>query len=103
MKIYLKNMVCQGTRKFVLMELKKLGLKLKSFEMGEMEFRRDLSDEEEYQLEISLKKYGLEMIAIRGNEPFLTPSYHGTDHISEYEYLMENSEVQQTADMSLVD
>jgi hypothetical protein len=60
MKIYIKNMVCQGTRKFVLMEIKKLGLNLKSLESGVMEFQNELSPSEEVTLEFRLGKYGLE-------------------------------------------
>lgn len=62
MKIYIKNMVCQGTRKFVLIEMKKLGLKLSSFIGGELDFQRNLSDLETKSVESSLKKYGLEMM-----------------------------------------
>lgn len=63
MKIYIKNMVAQGTRKFVLMELKKLGLKLTSFEAGELEFEDELSPAQTTSLEKSLGKYGLEIIS----------------------------------------
>jgi hypothetical protein len=59
MKIYIKNMVCQGTRKFVLMEIKKLGLNLKSLESDVMEFQGVLSPSEEVALEFRLGKYGL--------------------------------------------
>lgn len=54
-------MVCQGTRKFVLIELKKLGLKMKSFESGEIEFHRQLTSKETDELIYSLRKYGLEV------------------------------------------
>jgi hypothetical protein len=56
-------MVCQGTRKFVLMEVKKLGLKVKSFESGELEFNRELTQDETSQLVRSLGKYGLELVS----------------------------------------
>lgn len=62
MKIFIKNMVCQGTRRFVMMEIKKLGLKLNSFDSGELEFVQDLSPVQTCALERSLNKYGLEMI-----------------------------------------
>jgi hypothetical protein len=62
MKIYIKNMVCQGTRKFVLMEIKKLGLKLSSFIAGELDFQKILSPSEKESVELSLKKYGLELM-----------------------------------------
>lgn len=61
MKIYIKNMVCQGTRKFVMMEIKRLGLKLISFDSGELEFSGELSQNETCALESSLNKYGLKM------------------------------------------
>lgn len=61
MKIFLKNMVCQGTRKYVMMEIKKLGLKLDSFDEGELEFSAELSPAQTVALERSLNKYGLEM------------------------------------------
>jgi hypothetical protein len=34
MKIYIKNMVCQGTRFFVIQELEGLGFKYNTFESG---------------------------------------------------------------------
>jgi hypothetical protein len=61
MKIYLKNMVCQGSRFFVLHELERLGLKYKTFELGEIDFENDLSQEEMKTLDLSLRKYGLEL------------------------------------------
>jgi chemotaxis receptor (MCP) glutamine deamidase CheD len=63
MKIFIKNMVCQGTRKFVLMEIKRLGLSLKTFEMDELEFQSELSAEQVENVISVLKKYGLEVMA----------------------------------------
>lgn len=68
MKIFIKNMVCQGTRKFVLKEIKKLGFRLISFESGELEFSGELSPVETNALERSLNKYGLEM-SLRSHKP----------------------------------
>jgi hypothetical protein len=62
MKIYIKNMVCQGTKFFVLYELEKLGLRYRSFELGEIEFGEDLSLAQMNRLDESLRKYGLEVI-----------------------------------------
>jgi predicted PilT family ATPase len=62
MKIYIKNMVCQGTRFFVLHELEKLGLEYDSFELGEIDFVEELSMNEIKALDESLHKYGLELI-----------------------------------------
>src|SRR5512133_2072141 len=62
MKIYIKNMVCQGTKFFVLYELEKLGLKYRSFQLGEIEFIEDLSLAQMTKLDELLRKYGLEVI-----------------------------------------
>lgn len=62
MKIYIKNMVCQGTKKYVLLEVKKLGLNLKSFESAELEFQNDLSPTQQAALEFRLAKYGLKTL-----------------------------------------
>lgn len=66
MKVYIKNMVCQGTRKFVLQDIKKLGLKLKSFEPGVIEFYRELTRTETDALTCCLMKYGLEISSVKG-------------------------------------
>lgn len=55
-------MVCPGTKKFVLLELKELGFKYYSFELGLVNFKHDLSLEEIEKLDYSLHKYGLEVI-----------------------------------------
>lgn len=62
MKVYIKNMVCQGTKFFVRYELERLGLKYRSFELGEIDFFEDLSLEQMSKLDESLRKYGLEII-----------------------------------------
>ncbi len=62
MKIYLKNMVCQGTKFFVLYELERLSLRYRSFELGEIEFIEDLSLAQMTKLDKSLHKYGIEVI-----------------------------------------
>ncbi|HLN21769.1 MAG TPA: hypothetical protein VK213_11810 [Bacteroidales bacterium] len=101
MKIYLKNMVCQGTRKFVLSEVKKMGLELKSFESGSIEFGKDLSVDQEHQLEFRLKNYGLEILVDRDNRLQIMPAYSGTDHISEYEYVLDKTEAEQLTEVTL--
>jgi hypothetical protein len=60
MKIYIKNMVCQGTKSFVLLELERLGFKYNKFEFGEIDLEKDLSLLEIEKLDQSLRKYGLE-------------------------------------------
>ncbi len=62
MKIYIKNMVCQGTKFFVLYELEKLGLRYSSFQLGEIEFADDLTLAQITRLDEVLRKYGLEVI-----------------------------------------
>ncbi|HEX2920042.1 MAG TPA: hypothetical protein VHO50_02635 [Bacteroidales bacterium] len=101
MRIYLKNMVCQGTKKFVLLELKNMGLKLKSFESEQIEFKKDLSKDEELLLQYNLKKYGLE-IHVEKDKQAVLPQYQEKDHISEYEYLMEREDQLQPVEASLV-
>jgi hypothetical protein len=62
MKVYLKNMVCQGTRPEVISELEKLGFRFRSFEANEIDFEKYLSIKEINQLEQSLSQYGLELV-----------------------------------------
>jgi hypothetical protein len=61
MKIYIKNMVCQGSRQLVLFELEKLGIKYRSLISGEIDLENDLPVEEINKLDHSLSKYGLEI------------------------------------------
>ncbi len=62
MKIYIKNMACQGTKFFVLLEMEKLGIKFSTFELGEIEIEDDLTLVEIRRLDNSLRKYGLEVV-----------------------------------------
>jgi nitrogenase subunit NifH len=59
MKVYIKNMVCQGTRKFVLQEIKRLGFKIISFDSAEIEFENELLPSQVKTLERSMFKFGL--------------------------------------------
>ena len=68
MKIYIKNMVCQGTGIFVLNELERLGHKYNTFEFGELDFEEDLSLSEIKKLCRSLRKYGL-VLTFSKNKP----------------------------------
>jgi len=76
MKIYIKNMVCQGTGIFVLQELEKLGYKYNTFEFGQLDLEKDLSLSEIKKLGHSLRKYGLVMtygkdnLAVKRNNDF---------------------------------
>lgn len=62
MQIYIKNMVCQRTKFFVLQELERLDLNYSSFEFGAIDLKEDLSLTEIRKLDNALRKYGLEMI-----------------------------------------
>jgi AraC family transcriptional regulator len=62
MKVYIKNMVCQGTKNFVLLELRNLGINYKKFEIGEIDLEEELSSVEIKKLEYSLRKYGLAIV-----------------------------------------
>jgi len=62
MKIDIKNMVCQGTKFFVLLEMEKLGIKFTKFELGEIEIEEDLTLLEIRRLDYALRKYGLEVL-----------------------------------------
>jgi hypothetical protein len=61
MKIYIKNMVCQGTKVLLIKELEKLDFKCRSFEGNEIYFENDLSLKEINLLDRSLDKYGVEI------------------------------------------
>lgn len=61
MKIYIKNMVCKGTKSFVIQELEGLGYKYISFESGELDLEEDLSRAERKEIGQILKQYGLEL------------------------------------------
>jgi len=61
MTVEIKNMVCQGTKTFVIEELEKLGLKYHKFESWTIEFKEDLSFTEMRKLGDSLYQYGLEL------------------------------------------
>ena len=61
MEIYIRNMVCRGTKPLVLHELGKLGLNYKTFEFGKLEFEKNLSQSEIQVLESSLSQYGLKL------------------------------------------
>ena len=103
MKVYIKNMVCQGTRKCVLMEIKKLGLSMVSFESGEIEFQKELSPLETSELEYKLRKYGLELLSGKevpaGNVSFgfpePVPSLPGDD------YLLDENDMNEVTEPAL--
>jgi hypothetical protein len=98
MKIYIKNMVAQGTRRFVLAELKKLGLKLLSFDFGEMEFEDQLSEAEISAVEISLGKYGLELLS-EGSAPEQYSIYNANDSSKYVDDQFDTDEVMEIAEV----
>ena len=62
MKVYIKNMGCQGTKLFVIHEFESLGIIFRSFEFGEIDLEEDLSLAEIKELDNALQQYGLEII-----------------------------------------
>ena len=62
LKIFIKNMVCDRCKMSVKTELKKLGLHFIVVDLGEAEIMEDISAEQQYILNIGLKKNGLELI-----------------------------------------
>ena len=65
MKIYIKNMVCQGTRLLIIQELQRLGFKFRSFESGEIDIEKDPSQSEIELIDNVLNSFGLDFIFVR--------------------------------------
>jgi hypothetical protein len=61
MKIFIKNMVCQGTRFFVIKELEELGISYSTFKSGVIDLVEELSKSDRIKLDESMKQYGLEL------------------------------------------
>ena len=62
MRLYIKNMVCIRCKMVVKYELDKLGLHHTRIELGEVEIKEDLSEEQLYNLNVALKSCGLELM-----------------------------------------
>lgn len=62
MKLYIKNMVCNRCKMVVKSELEKLGLRLITVELGEVEMEGNLSDESKVQVSYLLEMLGFELI-----------------------------------------
>lgn len=62
MKIIIKNMVCLGTKSFVIQELEKLGIKYLKFEANEIEIENDLTLPEIKRLDHAFRQIGLEIV-----------------------------------------
>ncbi|MES2557026.1 MAG: AraC family transcriptional regulator [Bacteroidota bacterium] len=62
MKIYIKNMVCNRCKMVVKSELEQLGLLPLRVELGEVELKEDLSDEDKEQINTRFRELGFELI-----------------------------------------
>ena len=62
MKLYIQNMVCTRCKMVVKSELEKLGLHYITVDLGEAEIMEDLSEEQLDDLDIALRKTGLELM-----------------------------------------
>ncbi len=61
MKIFIKNMVCRGTKSLIIKELERLGFNYNSIDPGVIDFKKDLSLNEIRELNEALGEYGLEV------------------------------------------
>lgn len=62
MKIYVKNMACESCKLVVKEALEELDISLVKVELGEIETKEDVSDEEKRMLNNKIKKVGLELL-----------------------------------------
>jgi AraC-like DNA-binding protein len=62
MKLYIKNMVCIRCKMVVKSELAKLGLHYTSVELGEVEIKEDISEDQLKKFDFALHKSGLELM-----------------------------------------
>ena len=62
MKIYVKNMACESCKVVVKKALDELEIPTVRVELGEIETREDVSDDEKRQLNTKIKKVGLELL-----------------------------------------
>ncbi len=62
MKIYVKNMACESCKVFVEDALKELDILTVKIELGEIETKEDVSDDEKLKLNSKIKKVGLELL-----------------------------------------
>lgn len=62
MKIYVRNMACESCKVVVKEALKELDILTIKVEMGEIETKEDVSDEEKKKLNGKIKKVGLELL-----------------------------------------
>ncbi|HPI07281.1 MAG TPA: AraC family transcriptional regulator [Saprospiraceae bacterium] len=62
MKIYVKNMACESCKAFVTRSLEELHISIVKVDLGEIETWNDVTDDEKNQLNIKIKKVGLELL-----------------------------------------
>lgn len=62
MKLYIKNMACESCKLVVKDALEELDISPVKVELGEIEVREDLSDDEKRMLNSKIKKAGLELL-----------------------------------------
>src|SRR5688572_6290976 len=62
MKIYIKNMACESCKAFVRDALEELDIAPIKVELGEIETKKDVSDDEKLQLNRKIKTVGLELL-----------------------------------------
>ena len=62
MKIYVKNMACQSCVIFVRETLDDMGIPIYKIELGEIDTKNDVSDNEKKTLDNSIKKAGMELL-----------------------------------------
>lgn len=62
MKIYVKNMACESCKVVVREALEELDISTVKVELGEIETKKDVTDDEKRQLNIKLKKVGLALL-----------------------------------------
>jgi AraC-like DNA-binding protein len=62
MKIYIRNMACESCKAFVKDALEELEIKTVKVELGEIETKEDVSDDDKKKLNNKIKKVGLELL-----------------------------------------
>jgi copper chaperone CopZ len=62
MKIYVKNMACESCKVVVKEALEELDIKPVKVELGEIETKEEISDEDKLKLNKIIKKVGLELL-----------------------------------------
>ncbi|MES2618223.1 MAG: helix-turn-helix domain-containing protein [Bacteroidota bacterium] len=62
MKIYVKNMACESCKAFVKEALEELDITPIKIELGEIETKKDVTDDEKLQLNRKIKTVGLELL-----------------------------------------